>query len=518
MGTPSWDAIVIGSGIGGMSCASLLAQLGGKRVLVLEKHFKPGGFTHEFKRGRFRWDVGLHYVGGMGEGQPSRRIMDLVTGAAVQWTPMCDPFERFCYPGFRFDVPFGEANYRAALTARFAGQTKAIEHYFRDVERAAAWMGLQIARKAMPRWLDMVVDLVTPDREVLALQTTGAYLAKHITDPLLRAVLASQWGDYGLPPGESAFGLHALVVASYFDGAYGPVGGAHAIADGVMGVLAKHGGELRVAHEVERIVIEHGKAVGVRVRHRGESQELRAPLVISDAGADVTYLKLVPPEQELWFRDEILAFPHGRSGVLMFLGLRADPRRLGIAGENHWLFAGTDHDALARDNVGLFEGHPTAAFVSFATTHDPVAAAHTAQIITEIDGEAFSAWHDSQWKHRGESYEALKQRVGDGLLAFVEQHIPGLRALVETSELATPLSVEQFTSKRYGAFYGLPGIPAKFHQRWLDVHTPIDGLLLTGSDVGTLGITGALMGGAITAGSILGARALGRIMSGTGGH
>ncbi len=502
--------------MGGMACASLLAQLGDKRVLVLEKHFKPGGFTHEFKRGRFHWDVGLHYVGGMGTGQPGRHMMDLVTGGRVQWTPMCDPFERFCYPGFRFDVPFGEANYRAALIARFPGSAKAIKHYFTDIERSAAWMGLQIARKAMPHWLDMVVDLVTPDREELALQTTGAYLQAHITDPLLRAVLASQWGDYGLPPGESAFGLHALVTASYFDGAHGPVGGAHAIAAGVAEVLASHGGEIRVACEVEQIILEHGRAVGVRVRHHGETQEIRAPLVISDAGADITYLQLVPAEAELWFRDEVREFPHGRSGVVLFLGLREDPRRLGIAGENHWLFAGTDHDALARDNVELLEGHPRAAFVSFATAHDPSATAHTVQVISELHGEAFTNWHDTRWPHRGEDYEALKQRVTEGLLGFVEQHIPGLRDLVEMHELATPLSVERFTGKRFGAFYGLPGVPAKFHQRWLEVTTPIDGLMLTGSDVGTLGIMGALMGGVMTAGKILGTRALGRIMSGHG--
>jgi all-trans-retinol 13,14-reductase len=200
--------------------------------------------------------------------------------------------------------------------------------------------------------------------------------------------------------------------------------------------------------------------------------------------------------------------------VLLFLGLREDPRRLGIAGENHWLFAGTDHDALARDNIELFEGHPKAAFVSFATTHDPTATAHSAQIIAEIDGESLSKWHDTRWRHHGEDYEALKHRVTEGLLAFVEQHIPGLRDIVELTELATPLSVERFTSKRFGAFYGLPGVPAKFHQRWLDVTTPIDGLMLTGSDVGTLGIMGALMGGAMTAGKILGTRVLGKIMAG----
>ena len=75
-----FDAIVIGSGIGGLSTASLLAQVAKKRVLVLERHFKLGGLTHSFQRQGFHWDVGLHYVGGMAAGSMSRQFMDLVTG------------------------------------------------------------------------------------------------------------------------------------------------------------------------------------------------------------------------------------------------------------------------------------------------------------------------------------------------------------------------------------------------------------------------------------------------------
>ncbi len=87
-----FDAIVIGSGMGALTVASLLAQLRGRRVLVLERHFKAGGFTHDFTRGRFHWDVGLHYVGEMRPGQRMRAVFDLVTRRAVEWNPMPEPF------------------------------------------------------------------------------------------------------------------------------------------------------------------------------------------------------------------------------------------------------------------------------------------------------------------------------------------------------------------------------------------------------------------------------------------
>ena len=91
--------------MGGLTAGSLLAQLEGKRVLILERHFTFGGFTHVFSRKGFTWDVGIHYVGNMGEGMPSRRMMDLVTGHGVEWQKMPERFDRFVYPDFTYDVP-----------------------------------------------------------------------------------------------------------------------------------------------------------------------------------------------------------------------------------------------------------------------------------------------------------------------------------------------------------------------------------------------------------------------------
>ena len=94
----SYDAVIIGSGIGGLAAGSLLAQLGGRRVCVLERHFTLGGFTHAFTRRGYHWDVGLHYVGQMGKGEQSRRLMDLVTGGEVDWQRLPEEFDVFHYP------------------------------------------------------------------------------------------------------------------------------------------------------------------------------------------------------------------------------------------------------------------------------------------------------------------------------------------------------------------------------------------------------------------------------------
>src|SRR5258708_34962670 len=98
----SYNAIIIGSGIGGLAAAAVLARIKRYRVLVLEQHFKLGGFTHTFQRpGGYEWDVGLHYVGEMNPGSSLRRVMDFITGGQVDWVAMKDPFEVFLYPGLK---------------------------------------------------------------------------------------------------------------------------------------------------------------------------------------------------------------------------------------------------------------------------------------------------------------------------------------------------------------------------------------------------------------------------------
>ncbi len=91
----NWDAIVIGSGIGGLTAAVLLGLHGGKRVLVLERHYEAGGFTHTFRRPGYEWDVGLHYVGQMqNEDSSERRAFDYLTNGGVRWQPMPEVYDR----------------------------------------------------------------------------------------------------------------------------------------------------------------------------------------------------------------------------------------------------------------------------------------------------------------------------------------------------------------------------------------------------------------------------------------
>ena len=148
--TTSWDAIVIGSGIGGMTAAGLLAAVDGRRVLVLEKHTEPGGLTHVFRRDGAAWDVGLHYVGRMAPGSQLRSLFDYLSGVGLRWNRFPDAFDRFVDPGLEFSVPSDRKRYRRRLLERFPDEAAAIRRYFRDIGRAAFAAKIGVAGPTLP--------------------------------------------------------------------------------------------------------------------------------------------------------------------------------------------------------------------------------------------------------------------------------------------------------------------------------------------------------------------------------
>lgn len=511
----NFDLIIIGSGMGGLTVASLMAQLKRQRVLLLERHFRLGGFTHSFTRpGHRAWDVGLHYVGGMAAGEMGRQLFDFVTQGGVRWQKMPSPFEKFVYPDVTFDEPDDETSYRQALIARYPQERDAIETYFKDLHAVAGWYGAQIVAQAFPRALAALIRIASRARRALALSTTGSYLDAHVRDPQLRAVLASQWGDYGLPPSESAFAIHALVVGSYLGGGYYPIGGAGTIASSVADIVAAHGGQCLVDHKVAEIVVSDGAAVGVRIESDGRhSADLHftARRVVSDAGAFTTFCDLLPQSVAIPFRADLERVADGHGFVTLYLAFKESPAKLGFKGENHWIYDGYDHDALFKQHGAVLEGRPRGCYLSFQSLKDPEATAHTAEIIAFLDYASVEAWKSQPWHKRGDEYDRLKHRVAEGLLDFVDRHYPGFKTLVDYCEVSTPLSVEHFTGHRRGSVYGIPATPERFRLPYLTVATPVRNLYLTGADVASPGIMGAMMGGVATTARLLGSLGFFRI-------
>ncbi|MEB3358398.1 MAG: NAD(P)/FAD-dependent oxidoreductase [Synechococcales bacterium] len=504
-----FDLIVIGSGIGGLTVASLMAQLRGKRVLILERHFVAGGYTHTFKRQGFQWDPGLHYVGQMAPGSKTRNLFDLVTQQQVAWNRMPEPFEKFVYPGLTFDVYGDPQRFQADLIKQFPEEARAIRQYFKDVKKGVAALFLHAAQRSGSLFYRMLDNLAKLWHGIDLTLTTQAYLDQHFHNPQLKALLTSQWLDYGLPPAQSPFALHATIVNHYLNGGFYPVGGPGRIAQSVQSVVEAHGGQVLVSREVTEILLDKGAVAGVRVRHlKAKDQELEeyyAPLVVSNAGAYNTYFKLIPAIYPIPFRATLQQFHEVHpptTNVSLYIGFSTDPRQLGFQGENHWIYETFDHQAVDRQKgQWLATGTPLQIYLSFPSLKDPNARRHTAEVLVAADYASFAPWRDQPWRHRDEQYQSLKLQIRDTLLGLIEQHYPGFTALVEYCEVSTPITNEHFTAHPQGGMYGLPLVPERFerqHQVWSQVKTPVPGLYLTGSDVYMLGILGSMMGGLLT--------------------
>jgi phytoene dehydrogenase-like protein len=266
----------------------------------------------------------------------------------------------------------------------------------------------------------------------LAKRTTGAVLAARFRSPELRAVLASQWGDYGLPPSQSAFAVHAQIVSHYLQGAWYPEGGAARIARTFEKGIERAGGSILVAQEVLEILTDGSKAIGVRVLDRRGplpvERVYKAPIVISGAGAAITFERLLPTEGEIGtrtaaLRGDIQQLSGGLSAVTLYLRLKADPRSIGVQGENHWINTTFEHDDTTAQSRSVLEGSPRSIYVSFPSIKAKDEQFHTAEIIAFVDERAFAQWRDRPKGNRGADYSALKQRIGDGLLRLVLRSI-----------------------------------------------------------------------------------------------
>ena len=508
-----WDAVVIGSGMGGLTAAALLARKAGKKVLVLERHYTAGGYTHSFDRPGYSWDVGVHYIGECGRPDaPGRAAFDYLSDGELKWAPMPDVYDRAVIGGRVYEFPSGEERLRERLTGYFPAEEGAIERYFRAVNAAKRASGLYFAEKAVPRpiaWL-AGVPMRAPFLRWAGC-TTREVLQELTKNEELMGVLTAQWGDYGLPPAESSFGVHAIIAAHYFEGASYPVGGAARISETIAPAIERAGGEIVVGAEVSEILVEDGRAFGVRM---ADGRSIRAPLVISDAGARTTFGRLVKesrqgPRKPLPVLRELKRIPGSTAHLSLYVGVKQSAEELGLNGTNLWICPSHDHDGNAERYLKDPEAEFPLLFISFPSAKDPEFPRRhpgraTLEVVTLANYDWFAHWEDTRWKKRGADYDEFKQRLAERLRGELEKHVPAVCGKIDYAELSTPLSTRHFMNYERGEAYGLATTPERFRARALSARTGIRNLFLTGQDVTSLGVTEALIGGAVTASAILG--------------
>ncbi|EKD42039.1 MAG: hypothetical protein ACD_73C00360G0001, partial [uncultured bacterium] len=265
----------------------------------------------------------------------------------------------------------GRENFSEKMLAYFPSEKEAIKSYIDLISRVNAGAKGFFAEKLIPKCFHFLTKnfLSSFFRRFARLSTKE--VLDHLTDDKkLKAVLAAQYGDYGVVPSKSSFAIQAMVAKHYLDGGNYPIGGSSQIAATIIPKIEKSGGKVLVKAEVAEILVEKNQAVGVKM---AKGEEFRAPIVISDAGVLNTYGHLLSATT----RERFLVAHHLReikpslSHVGLYIGLKKTAEELGLTGTNLWIYPDYDHD----ESMARYEKDPHAPFpvvyISFPSAKDP---------------------------------------------------------------------------------------------------------------------------------------------------
>ena len=512
-----YDAIIIGSGMGGLTTGAILSKEGWK-VLVLEKHYTAGGFTHIFKRPGYEWDVGIHYVGDMGRTNSfARKLSDYITDGQLDWADMGDVYDRIVIGDKIFDFRKGTENLKQDLKDYFPEEQEAIDSYFDLVFSAVKANRGFYLEKGMPGWISRIFGTRMRKKMLQHSNKTTLEVISQITgNQKLIKVLTGQFGDYGLPPAKSSFAMHAILVRHYFNGGYFPVGGSSRIVKTIDRVIEKAGGTILVNAEVDKVVIKNNKAIGVQL---ADGQVIHGKKIVSNAGVHLTANKLLPDNlryaKEL--KSRLADIKPSSAHICLYVGLEGTPESLNLPKANYWVYPNEgSHD----ENIAAFaediNNQLPLVYISFPSAKDPEWSERypgnsTIDILSVMPYEIFEKWEGTRWMKRPEEYNELKEELSTRLLNELYKLEPQTKGKVVHYELSSPLTTKNFVNYSRGEIYGLEHTPERFAQSILKPATGVKNFYLTGQDVSTAGVVGAMASGLLTSSVMTGKSLLRKI-------
>jgi len=452
-----YDAIVIGAGIGGLVCGTLLAKAGLK-VLIAEQHYVAGGYCSTFRRKGYVFDAATHFYPLLGNFDTitGRLLQDL--GVPTRWVKM-DPVDQFHFPdGSSFAVPADFDTYLSGLKREFPDEASALDGFFDEVRRVYYHGLLHYFRWRESPWL-----------EPYRLQTLREALDRHFRDRKLKLLLAADVPHWGSPPERTSFVFDSMLRLSYFLGNYYPVGGSQVFADDLARRFEALGGHLCLRTLALRIVTENGRARGVEIEtglpKRRTRHQIRAERVICNGDLLRTYDEMLDPgEVDPAYVAELRRLRPSMPCFLAHIGLRD------VSDELLNQISGYYWDSWQSDDVGK----AALRFKIFAPTlFEPRMAPEGGQVVIiqrvrEIDYDSIEDWPS----HKAELERSALSRL-EGL-------IPGLADKIVVMSSASAKTSYRYTLNSRGAMLGWEMSPDQLGDGRPEVVGPIDNLYFAG--------------------------------------
>jgi phytoene dehydrogenase-like protein len=477
-----YDAVVIGSGLGGLSCAAAFARQG-FRPLVLEQHFKPGGYATTFQRpGGYTFDVSLHSTT-VGEREG---IYNLIPGFPeikdVEFVPHPNLY-RAIYPDYDIRVPQKDlSGYITMLTGYFPEEKAGIEGLFQDMKGVTDDISKLSQARGQVDMSRFPVDY--PYLFKCSNSTWGTMMDARIKNPKLKTIISTLWGYFGLPPSKLASLYYAMPTIGYLqEGGYYPKGRSQKISNALTEFIEDHGGEVKLSSRVEKILLKDQAAYGVKT---ADGREYKAKVVVSNANAYDTFNTMMHEDDYL---KEYLAkmdnYSVSLSAFQVFLGLKKD-----LIGElrikDSEIFYATSYDIEADYKAALNADIENGGFG--ITLYDNVYQGYSPKgknTINIILLQGYKHWEKFEadyFKGNKGEYRKEKERIADILIKRVEETLlPGLSEAIEIKEIGTPLTNARYTGNYQGAIYGWDQTLNNSGANRLPHTTPIKNLYLSGA-------------------------------------
>lgn len=478
--------VIIGSGLGGLSCGLILAR-NGYEVTVLEQGAQPGGCLQCFRRQGVKFETGMHYIGSADEGQVLNRLLrylDVLDNVSLS---RLDPtgYDVVSLEGDAFRFASGKEAFIETLAKDFPKERDHLHRYYELVERVAGASSLHTLRNADTD--------ASPLNTTYQLRSMNEVIREVIDDELLQKVLAGNLPLYAAEYDKTPFATHAFITDFYNQSAFRVVGGSDTIASSLVKSIRQEGGQVLCRQKVQHIVCDATHAIGVET-----DQFYPADIVIADIHPARLIELCDSPLLRPAYRRRVQALPETMGSFSVYL--RFKPHTMPYMNHN---FYGYCQKSPWHCEHYTEEDWPKGYLYMHFCNEPCQQWAEGGIILSYMQFKEVAHWQGTRIGHRGADYEALKRHKAERLVKAVCREFSGLKDAIAGYETSTPLTYLDYTGTEGGSMYGIAkdinlGPAARVHHR-----TKVPNLLLTGQNINYHGILGVLVGTIVTCSELL---------------
>ncbi|MGG3891725.1 phytoene desaturase family protein [Metabacillus fastidiosus] len=468
------DVIVIGSGLGGLVSAAMLAKQG-KKVTVLEQHYLSGGYATSFKRRKLEFEVSLHLMGDLGEGGTLRKILEELGVLETVDFYEVDSLYKVVFPDKSIIALSGNVqDYKQQLINIFPQEKNGIETFVQTFIKIREEIMYITERNNSGQTINLFQDAPT----LISYQndTLKIMLSKFINSEELQTIISQYWMYFGLPPSQMSAVFYAYVWTEYhIYGGYYPHRRSQSLSDALKNIILKNGGEVLVRQEVTKILHNDNRVYGVET---AKKQQLIADCIISNVNPKHTFGDLIGYEfLPKRYKEKVKRQVPSLSCIQAYVYLDIDLPE--VYGEkNHEIFVNEYYDI----EKAYYEVQnlcvETAPYC--ITIYENINPEYHERGMTTLSLFQLSSYEN--WLTLGkEEYQKKKKEVTEILLGRLNIQYPGVIKHVKYAELSTPHTNERYTKNTNGAIYGAAQTIHQSLHRRLPQTTPIKNLYLAGA-------------------------------------